>query len=153
MSAATGAVSRGAALWLVLLAALLTMLNFYDRYVISMVLQNLKGAFGLSDGQLGLLAGLGFAMVYSLASLPIARYADRGRHARVLGLSALVWSVMAGACGLATSASPVCYSHVPPSTALIIPDRRSSDFYGALRGTDERSFCQRCAPRQPSDGG
>lgn len=102
MSAATGAVSRGAALWLVLLAALLTMLNFYDRYVISMVLQDLKGAFGLSDGQLGLLAGLGFAMVYSLASLPIARYADRGRHARVLGLSALVWSVMAGACGLAT---------------------------------------------------
>jgi MFS family permease len=102
MSAASETGSRQAALWLMLLAALLTMLNYYDRYVISMVLQDLKGAFALSDGQLGLLAGLGFAMVYSLASLPIARYADRGRHARVLGFSALVWSVMTGLCGLAT---------------------------------------------------
>jgi MFS family permease len=94
--------SSRAALWFLFLGSLLTALNFYDRYVISIVVQDIKGAFALSDSQIGLLSGLAFAVVYSLASIPVARYADRDRHARVLGLSALIWSAMSGACGFAT---------------------------------------------------
>ena len=90
------------AIWLLLLASLLTALNFYDRYVISIVVQDLKTTFWLSDTQIGLLSGMAFALVYSIASIPVARYADGGRHARVLGVAALIWSAMAGACGLVT---------------------------------------------------
>jgi MFS family permease len=93
--------SRGA-LWLLLIASLINALNYYDRYVISILVEDLKREFALSDSQIGILSGLAFALVYSVAAVPIARFADRGRHARVLGASALIWSLMSGACGLAT---------------------------------------------------
>jgi len=46
-----------------------------------------EARFQLNDTQIGLLSGLAFAFVFSVASLPIASYADRGRRVRVLGVS------------------------------------------------------------------
>lgn len=99
---ATTRSSRAAKIYLLLLLSLLTALNYYDRYVISILVEDIKHEFTLSDSQIGILSGLAFAVIYSVAAVPIARFADGGRHARVLGLSALVWSLMTGACGMAT---------------------------------------------------
>ncbi len=95
-------VSKPRALYVLLLLSLLTAFNFYDRNLLSILVEPLKQDLGFSDGQIGLLSGLAFAVVYSLFSIPIARYADGGRRAGVLGVSGIVWSIMTGLCGMAT---------------------------------------------------
>jgi MFS family permease len=95
-------VSTARSIYILFVLALITALNFYDRNLISILVEDLKRDLSLSDTQIGLLTGLAFAVVYSIASLPIARYADSGRRIRVLGASALFWSVMTGLCGFAS---------------------------------------------------
>ncbi len=76
-------------------------LNSLDRSILSVLLEPIGREFGASDTQLGLLTGLVFAVVYALSGLPIAAWADRGRHRSVLALGLLFWSAMTAACGLA----------------------------------------------------
>jgi MFS family permease len=82
----------------------ITVLNYYDRNVISIILQPMKLALHLSDTEAGLLSGVAFAAVYSLLGVPIARFADRGNRVRVLGAALTIWSIMTAACGFASSA-------------------------------------------------
>jgi predicted MFS family arabinose efflux permease len=50
---------------------------------------------------LGFISGFSFAVFYSLAALPLARWADRGNRRTVLAVTLAVWSVMTAACGFA----------------------------------------------------
>lgn len=79
-------------------------LNFLDRQIISILKIPMKAELGLTDTQLGLMGGIAFASVYSTLAIPIARYADRtGRRARVIGISAVIWSLFTALCGAVTS--------------------------------------------------
>ncbi len=99
MSAASSPVTRRR----VLLALLTTgfLLNSLDRSIVAVLVEPIAREFGASDTQLGLLTGFAFGLVYSICGLPLASWADRGRHRIVLGLGMLFWSVMTAACGLA----------------------------------------------------
>ena len=77
--------------------------NFLDRQILSALAVPIKQEFALSDGELGLLAGFAFAMLYSVGGIPIARLADRGGRARIVTVAIGIWSLMTAACGLATS--------------------------------------------------
>lgn len=83
--------------------SLVSLLNYYDRNLISMLIEDLKRDLHLSDAQIGVLTGLAFSLVYTVVAIPIARFADSGRRVGVLSLSVLVWSAMTAACGLATN--------------------------------------------------
>ncbi|WP_054948206.1 MFS transporter, partial [Novosphingobium sp. KN65.2] len=74
-----------------------------DRGVMSIVLEQLKQEFALSDTMLGLLGGAPFGICYALSSIPLARVADRHGRKRVLFWAALGWAIMTGLCGLATT--------------------------------------------------
>jgi predicted MFS family arabinose efflux permease len=82
---------------------LVTTSNYFDYYVLSVVLEPIKHEFHVSDTMLGLLSGFCFALVYAVAGLPIARWADRGNRRTVITLALAGWSVMTVACGLAQS--------------------------------------------------
>lgn len=94
--------SSAYAAYVIAILALATLLNYYDRNLIGILMQAIKADLKLSDGLLGLLSGLAFAIVYSTLGIPIARYADGGRRVRVLGVALALWSVMTSVCGLAT---------------------------------------------------
>ena len=49
--------------------------NFIDRQIIGIVAKNLKADLDISNLQIGLLAGLSFAVLYSVLGVPIARLA------------------------------------------------------------------------------
>src|SRR3569833_141488 len=51
--------------------------SFIDRVVIALTAEQLKANFRINDFDIGLLAGTAFAVANSLASLPIARLAER----------------------------------------------------------------------------
>jgi predicted MFS family arabinose efflux permease len=78
-------------------------LNFTDRQLVAVLSEPIKHELGLSDAQVGLLYGLAFAVVYSFAGIPMARWADRGDRARVINVSLLLFSAMTVACGLAVT--------------------------------------------------
>lgn len=70
-----------------------------DRAVPSVVVEPLKGEFGLQDAQIGILSGFAYSVPYALAALPGGWLLDRLDRRRFLAFTTLVWSVltMAGA--------------------------------------------------------
>jgi predicted MFS family arabinose efflux permease len=100
--AAPGVSSRRAFSTLAVLS-LVCLLNYYDRSLINILIEPIKRDMKLSDGQLGVLTGLAFGLVYSLSAVPVARLADRFGRARVLAFSLALWSAMTGMCGLVRS--------------------------------------------------
>ena len=94
---------RAMAFYVLALLCLISLLGYYDRYLVAILVESIKHDLGVSDGQVGLLTGFAFALVYSIAAVPVARYSDGGRRVRVLGVSLLIWSAMTALCGMASS--------------------------------------------------
>ncbi len=94
--------------WVLLLACLTNVLNYYDRALLSALAEPVRIDLGLTDGQFGILNGIAFAIVYSLVAIPIAQLADRFGRARILTISLATWSAMTGLCAAATSFLSLC---------------------------------------------
>src|SRR3954453_14952467 len=86
--------------------ALLTIiypLNFLHRTIFNVLIEPIKKEFQLSDTMLGLLAGFGFVLMYSVLGMPIARLADRRSRRNIVALGLAFWSAMTALCGMAQS--------------------------------------------------
>ncbi len=89
--------------WYVLgLLTLTSAFSVADRLVFSILVQDIKAAFSLSDTELGLLGGAAFSVIYVLAGFPAARLADRSTRKNIVAAAISFWSLMTAACGLAT---------------------------------------------------
>lgn len=84
---------------LILTAALCTM----DRMVLSLVVDPVRRDLGFSETQIGLLQGLSFSLMYSLAGIPLGLMADRVARGKLLAGAVLVWSLGTFLCGFASS--------------------------------------------------
>jgi predicted MFS family arabinose efflux permease len=121
------------------LAILMTIfaINFMDRQILAILGESLKADLALSDTQIGLLYGFAFAATFSIAAIPIARFADRRKRARIVVWSLVGFTVMTAACGLALNFWQLLVARVgvavgeggtnPPSHSLI------SDLYPTHR--------------------
>lgn len=78
--------------FLSLLASILAF-NYVDRLALSIVLQDIKVDLSLSDTQLGLVSGFGFAIFYSLLGIPLARWADNGNRVHMIAITTALWSL------------------------------------------------------------
>ena len=74
--------------------ALVYAVSYMDRQIISILLDDLKAEFLLTDTQLGLLSGLAFAIFYATLGLPIARLADRSNRVGIISIAAAIWSAI-----------------------------------------------------------
>ena len=75
--------------------------NFIDRQLLAILQEGIKADLGLSDGQLGLLTGLAFAIFYVVAGVPIARWADHANRRNIISLAVFIWSFMTALSGAA----------------------------------------------------
>ena len=132
-------------LWILLIVYIF---NFLDRQIVNILAEPIKADLGLSDTQLGLLAGPAFAVFYALLGIPIARYADKDgtNRVRLIAASLAVWSAMTAVCGLAQNFVQLLFARIgvgvgeagctPAAHSLITdsvpPEKRSSAiaFYG-----------------------
>lgn len=78
-------------------------LNFVDRVLVQILAQPVIEEFKLQDWQFGLLSGFGFAFMYTLLGIPIARLSERANRVRIIAAGVILWSVMTALCGLAGS--------------------------------------------------
>ena len=77
-------------------------LNIADRLILSILLEDIKHAFALSDTQIGLITGLAVTVFYIAFGIPIAWLADRTNRRTIIALAIAVWSLMTALCGAAT---------------------------------------------------
>ncbi len=87
-------------------------LNFLDRTIFNVLIEPIKKEFALSDTTMGLLAGFGFVLFYSLLGIPIARIADRVNRRNIVALAFAFWSAMTFLCGLASSVSTLALARI-----------------------------------------
>ncbi len=134
--APASATPRGLLLAMLLLVYIF---NFLDRQILSILAQAVKADLRLDDGQLGMLGGFAFALLYSTLAIPLAMLADRTSRSWVIAVSLGVWSAFTALCGAASNFTQMFLFRlgvgvgeaggVAPSYALIgdayPPERRS----------------------------
>lgn len=90
--------------WLMLALLLgIALLNYADRYLLSGLVGPIKAEFKLTDNFMGLLMGPAFALLYTVAAIPIARLADRTSRVAVVCAGCVVWSFFTALTSLADS--------------------------------------------------
>ena len=127
--------------WFVLgMLCFVYVLNFLDRQLLSILAKPIQDDLQVTDGQLGRISGLYFALFYCLISIPVGWLADRTNRVRVLSLACALWSAATVACGFSSTYPQLVAARmavgvgeaggVPPSYAII------SDYFGpGTRGT------------------
>ncbi len=95
-----------------LLLTVVYVANFANRTALYVLLPDIQAEFKLADWQVGLLGGTAFAVFYTMAGLPIARIADRGRRVTIICVCMALWSTMTMACGLTASAFQLLLARV-----------------------------------------
>jgi MFS family permease len=108
--------------------------NFIDRQILAMLIEPIKQEFGVSDTAMGFLSGFAFVFFYTLAGIPIARWADHRSRRVIITLAVAIWSVMTAVSGMARSFAQLAIIRVlvgvgeaggtPPSHSLL------SDYFG-----------------------
>ena len=95
---------------------LVSTINIADRLVVSILLEDIKAEFALSDAQVGILAGLAFSLFYAFMGIPIARLADKTNRKNIISAALVIWSTMMALCG----AAAVSYTHLTlPTTPYV----------------------------------
>ena len=83
-----------------------------DRQIMGILLEPIKKDLGASDAQMGLLAGLSFALFYTFMAMPIAAIADRGYRKNIIAASLVVWSLMTALCGLTVNYLQMSFARI-----------------------------------------
>jgi MFS family permease len=112
---AAQASAAGPSRWRYYVLALLTIiyaLNFLDRTIFNVLIEPIKKEFFLSDTTMGLLAGFGFVLFYSLLGIPIARVADRINRRNIVAAAFAFWSAATALCGMASSVTTLALARI-----------------------------------------
>lgn len=136
----TGAPSTRLAAYAVVLLCLANVANYGQRMVGAILLPAIKADVALTDAQLGLLLGGGFAILYAIAGVPLARFADRHGRVRWLSVAMLVWSAATGFFGLARSFSELLAARVVLGAAQSMCIPASHSLLGDYVGAENRPF-------------
>lgn len=110
---------------------LINLCSYADRAVLTVLQEPIKRDLGLSDVQLGLLAGPIFAIFYSVAGFPIARIAESKNRKRIILTGVYLWSTFTALCGAAQNFAQLALFRMgvgaaeaaaPPATHSLIAD-------------------------------
>ncbi len=118
--------NRTLVLWLL---TIVYMVNFIDRQIIGILSPSIKADLGFTDGQLGWLKGMAFALLYTTVGLPIAWLADRYSRSKIVAVSLAVWSGFTALTGMAGNFTSMLMARIgvgigeaggsPPSHSMI----------------------------------
>src|SRR6202045_2464401 len=113
-------------------------LNFLDRTIFNVLIEPIKQEFTLSDTTMGLLAGFGFVLFYSLLGIPIARIADRLNRRNIVAIAFAFWSAMTFLCGMAQSVASLALARIGVGIGESAGTPASQSMVADLFDKDER---------------
>lgn len=124
--------STGYQWYVVLLLTIAATLSFIDRQILNVMIGPIKRDLGgLSDTEISLIIGLAFSLVYTLATVPLARWADRRNRRNVIVAGIFCWSLMTALAGMANNFWKLFVARMGvgigeaalgPATTSILPD-------------------------------
>jgi MFS family permease len=113
-------------------------LNFLDRTIFNVLIEPIKKEFSLSDTTMGLVAGFGFVLFYSLLGIPIARLADRLNRRNIVAASFAFWSAMTFLCGAAQNVTSLTLARIGVGIGESAGTPASQSIISDLFDKDER---------------
>jgi MFS family permease len=129
--------------WALAVLTMISTCGFIDRIIMNVLAQPIKEEFGLTDTQVGLLAGLAFALLYATFGIPVGRLAERRRRLSLIGTGTILWSIATALCGLASSFVALALARVGVGIgeAVGLPATQSviSDYFPKHRRTTAMS--------------
>lgn len=131
----------GTPAWIALgMLCLVYVLNFLSRQLPAILAKPIQDSLHLSDGQLGRVGGLYFALFYCCISIPVGWLADKTSRSKILAIACGIWSAATMCCGFTASYLQFVAAYmtvgfgeaggVPPSYSII-----SDYFPPGRRGT------------------
>jgi MFS family permease len=123
--------------YVVFLLLLIFILSYFDRFILSLLIEPIKKSMGLSDFQIGLLLGPAFSLFHVLVAIPLGWLADRSSRKWLLVAGIVIWCSMTAMSGFAMSFLPLLIFRlglglgeavVSPCSVSII-----SDYFGRKR--------------------
>jgi MFS family permease len=136
ISGAEASASPASRYYVLVLLTLIYGLNFLDRTIFNVLIEPIKREFQLSDTAMGLLAGFGFVLFYSLLGMPVARFADRANRRNIVAVAFAFWSAMTALCGMAQSITVLTLARIgvgigesagTPASQSIVADHFNKD--------------------------
>ncbi len=104
-------------------------LNFLSRQLPGILAKPIQDSLHVSDGQLGRIGGLYFALFYCCISIPVGWLADKTNRSKILALACAIWSAATMCCGGAATYLQFAIGYmavgfgeaggVPPSYSII----------------------------------
>lgn len=122
--------TRGA-WYVVVLLTVTQIVSYVDRFLPSLLIEQIKGDLALSDLQVGLLLGPAFGLFYVFVGVPIGWLADRYSRRAIIATGITIWCTMTAAAGFARSFVPLFLTRmgvglgeaaVSPSAISLISD-------------------------------
>jgi MFS family permease len=98
--------------YVVLVLTAVYMLSFVDRQILGLLVQPIKRDLGISDFQVGLLAGPAFALFYTFMGLPLGRFVDTRNRRNLVAVCIVVWSFFSSGCSAAKSYLTLFFSRM-----------------------------------------
>lgn len=89
--------------WTLIIVSTLYVASYLNRFIITMVVPDLKASLEITDLQLGIILGPAFAFSYALFGVPFGWAADRYSRRMVILVGTILFAVSTAASGLATS--------------------------------------------------
>ncbi|AHE54448.1 MFS transporter [Sphingomonas sanxanigenens] len=93
--------------YVVILLLLIFILSYFDRFILSLLVEPIKEALKLSDFQIGLLLGPAFSLFHIIVAIPLGWYADRSNRKYLLIAGILLWCTMTASSGLVATFLPL----------------------------------------------
>ncbi|MGE3744465.1 MAG: MFS transporter [Sphingomonadaceae bacterium] len=98
-------------------------ISYIDRLILSLLAPAMSAQLQISDVEMGVLIGLGFGVLYTLAGLPLAHLIDRRRRISLVTVGVVLWSL----CTIASAFAPsftgliIFRSGVAVGEAVLLP--------------------------------
>ena len=117
--------------WALVMLTSIYICGFIDRIIMQVLVEPVKAEFSLSDFEIGIVAGLAFAVLNVVLGLWVARFAERCRRMSLVAVGTVLWSIATAACGMAGSYVQLVLARISvgvgeavglPSSSSIISD-------------------------------
>ena len=129
--------SKSYSYFVVWFLAVVYVLNFLDRQIVSILGKDISAELHLTKTQFGLLGGTSFALLYTTCGIGVAYLADRVSRKWIIAMACAIWSLFTALCGTAQNFTQLLFYRMgvgfgeaggsPPSYSLI------SDYFPAER--------------------
>ncbi len=93
----------GNAHYALMLLAIIYVMSYIDRLIISVLIEPIKTEFAATDTMMGLLTGVAFAIFYTGFGLPLGRLSDRIGRKTVIAAACIIWSIFTMFSGIVAS--------------------------------------------------